>query len=112
MTGDDDPIVPLSNALIMASHIPDARVHVVRREGHFLLLDDQSRAPADVAEFLGADPLAESLIWEHARTVGRADAERQMRVDGLGALPWGALSAVVRRSLDTDLPREETAGRR
>jgi pimeloyl-ACP methyl ester carboxylesterase len=100
VVGDDDPLVPLSNALLMAARIPDARVHVVPDEGHFLLLDDdRSAAPAAVREFLAVDDLSRSSVWCEARTAEDADVERQLRADGLGALPWGAVSAVVRQTL-------------
>lgn len=98
VVGDDDPLVPLSNALMMASRIPQARVLVVPDDGHFLLLDEQSAAPRSVGEFLAADQLEDSQVWRAARTAHRAEAADLLRADGLGALPWGAVSAVVRRA--------------
>ena len=83
----------------LAARIPQARVHVARREGHFLLLDDRGSVPAAVGEFLAAANIEDSQVWRGARTAGRADAAAQLRSDGLGALPWGAVSAVVRRAL-------------
>lgn len=49
MAGDDDPIVPLLNARLLAWRIPDARLHVVRGGGHLFLLEE----PAYSAEVIG-----------------------------------------------------------
>lgn len=48
--GDDDPIVPLVNARVIALLIPGARLHVVQGGGHLLLLD----SAADVAQVITA----------------------------------------------------------
>jgi len=42
--GDDDPIVPLANARVLAWRIPLARLHIVDGGGHLMLLD----SPTDV----------------------------------------------------------------
>ena len=96
VVGDDDPLVPLSNALMMAARIPDVRVVVGPGEGHFQLLDETSVALAAIREFLVATALADAPVWCSAARVDRAQAEAQMRSDGLGALPWGAVSAALR----------------
>ena len=95
--GDDDPLVPMSNALMMASRIPRARVFVGPGEGHFQLLDEHSATLPAIREFLVADTLAEAPVWRSARRVEHEQVDAQLREDGLGALPWGAVSAVVRR---------------
>ena len=97
VTGDDDPLAPLSNALLMASRIPRARVVVARDEGHFLLLDDGSPALAAIRAFLTAERLADAPVWTAALRPDRDRLADQLRSDGLGALPWGAASALVRQ---------------
>ena len=52
MAGDDDPIVPLVNARILARCIPNARLHVVEGSGHLFLLEQPARTAAVVAGFL------------------------------------------------------------
>lgn len=96
VVGDDDPLVPMSNALMMASRIPAARVLVGRHEGHFMLLDDRSAVLAPIREFLAADDLDQAPMWRAAIRPGPAQVAEQLRRDGLGALPWGAVSAIVR----------------
>jgi poly(3-hydroxyoctanoate) depolymerase len=54
LAGDDDPIVPLVNARILARCIPNARLHVVRGGGHLFLLEQPARIAAVVAGFLKA----------------------------------------------------------
>ena len=97
VVGDDDPLVPVSNALMMAARMPRARVFVGAGEGHFQLLDEHSSALRAIGEFLTADDLEDAPVWRSAVQVDRAQAAEQMRFDGLGALPWGALSAAFRR---------------
>jgi poly(3-hydroxyalkanoate) depolymerase len=40
MHGDQDPLVPLINARLMAKAMPDARLHVVEGAGHLFLVDE------------------------------------------------------------------------
>ena len=43
LAGDDDPIIPLVNARMMAWRIPDARLHVVQGGGHLFFLEQPRR---------------------------------------------------------------------
>jgi poly(3-hydroxyoctanoate) depolymerase len=52
VTGDDDPLVPLVNARVMANLIPDARLHVVRGGGHLVLFDTPAEVGAVLRSFL------------------------------------------------------------
>jgi poly(3-hydroxyoctanoate) depolymerase len=52
LAGDDDPIVPLVNGRILARHIPNARLHIVRGGGHLFLPEQPTRTAALVAGFL------------------------------------------------------------
>jgi poly(3-hydroxyoctanoate) depolymerase len=55
LAGDDDPIVPLTNARILGCRIPDARMHVVAGGGHLFLLERPAEVAALVAEFLTSE---------------------------------------------------------
>jgi poly(3-hydroxyalkanoate) depolymerase len=101
VVGDDDPLVPLSNALMMAARIPRARLFVGRGEGHFQLLDDQTSAVLAIREFLTAGELDDAEVWRTAPRVEEAEVASQLRSDGLGALPWGAVSALFRQVVGT-----------
>jgi pimeloyl-ACP methyl ester carboxylesterase len=97
VVGDDDPLVPVSNALMMAARMPRARVFVGEGEGHFQLLDEHGSALRAIGEFLAAEDLEDAPAWRLAAQVDRERAADQLRSDGLGALPWGAISAAFRR---------------
>lgn len=52
IAGDDDPIVPLLNARIMAFGIPGARLHVLEGAGHLFLHTQPARVAPVIDEFL------------------------------------------------------------
>jgi len=52
VAGDDDPVMPLANALLLAHRLPDARLLVASGEGHLLLLDPDSRALPAIHAFV------------------------------------------------------------
>ena len=97
VAGDDDPLVPISNALMMAARIPRARVVVTPGDGHFQLLNEQSAALAAIRDFLTTETYEDSMAWRSAAQVDRAQAAQQTRRDGLGAPPWGPMSAAYRQ---------------
>jgi len=51
LAGDDDPIIPLANARLMAALLPDARLHVYR-DGHLGLLTRAAELAPLVSDFL------------------------------------------------------------
>jgi poly(3-hydroxyalkanoate) depolymerase len=55
MAGDDDPIIPLLNARILAWRIPGAELHVVSGGGHLFLLDDRQDVFSTISDFLAPD---------------------------------------------------------
>lgn len=52
MSGDDDPIIPLVNARILARLIPRAQLEVIRGGGHLFLLEEAEHSATLVREFL------------------------------------------------------------
>jgi pimeloyl-ACP methyl ester carboxylesterase len=63
ISGDDDPLVPVVNAEMLARRIPRARLEIVRRSGHLFLWDEAKRLGVRVTRFLdaGRSPLTEPL---------------------------------------------------
>ena len=55
ITGDDDPLVPIVNARVLARRIPGAVLHVVRDAGHLMLLDSVETVAPVLDAFLGND---------------------------------------------------------
>jgi poly(3-hydroxyoctanoate) depolymerase len=56
MAGDEDPLVPLANARILAARIPGARLHVVRGGGHLFLLNHAAESASAILGFLDDSP--------------------------------------------------------
>jgi poly(3-hydroxyalkanoate) depolymerase len=52
VSGDDDPLVPLVNARLLASLIPNATLHVVRGGGHLILFDSAEEVAGVIEPFL------------------------------------------------------------
>ena len=52
IAGDDDPLVPVENAQILADRIPRARLKIVKRAGHLLLWDDARNVAARIRSFI------------------------------------------------------------
>lgn len=55
LAGDDDPIIPLANARLMAARLPHGRLHVVRGGGHLFLFTHADAMAGVVETFLDAD---------------------------------------------------------
>jgi pimeloyl-ACP methyl ester carboxylesterase len=51
--GDDDPLVPVANAHMLAARIPRATLTVVERAGHLLLWDEPERIAPHIGQFVG-----------------------------------------------------------
>jgi pimeloyl-ACP methyl ester carboxylesterase len=51
--GDDDPLVPVVNAHMLAARIPRATLTVVERAGHLLLWDEPERIAPQIGRFVG-----------------------------------------------------------
>jgi poly(3-hydroxyoctanoate) depolymerase len=51
--GDDDPLVPLANARMLAERIPRASLAIVERAGHLLLWDEPERTAPQIGHFVG-----------------------------------------------------------
>jgi poly(3-hydroxyoctanoate) depolymerase len=98
VTGDDDPLMPMPNAYILARHIPNARLHVAAGEGHLLLMDEQSAAFETIRGFLEAKALDDAPAWRDAEVVDDATLAAAMpESKGIGK-PLGAVTAAWRRA--------------
>jgi pimeloyl-ACP methyl ester carboxylesterase len=54
ISGDDDPLIPVANAEMLARRIPRARLEIVKRSGHLFLWDEAKRLSVRVARFVDA----------------------------------------------------------
>jgi poly(3-hydroxyoctanoate) depolymerase len=55
LAGEDDPIIPLSGARLLAQLMPNATMRVIRGGGHLFLLDESQLSARLVDDFLRAD---------------------------------------------------------
>lgn len=56
ISGDDDPLIPVVNAEMLARRIPRARLEIVKRSGHLFLWDEAKRLSVRITRFLDAVP--------------------------------------------------------
>jgi poly(3-hydroxyoctanoate) depolymerase len=96
VTGDDDPLVPAANSVLLTSRLPEARLLVAPGEGHLLLLDSSSAALDPIHDFLAAPVHTEARAWQAASEVGADEARAAIAEPGRQLQPWGALSALMR----------------
>lgn len=99
IAGDDDPLTPVANGMILTHLLPNARLQVIPGEGHLMPLDDRSPVPAMIRDFLAAPELDDLDVWVLGRTVDAADLETALsgKRRQLQPWPWGAVSAFQRR---------------
>lgn len=98
VTGDDDPLVPPANSVLLARWLPQGRLLILRGEGHLLLMDEGSAALAPIRGFLTAEAPEASPAWRDARSVDDEDVRAALLAAGRSYQPWGAMSAVWRRA--------------
>ena len=52
INGDDDPLVPVANAKMLAQRIPRATLEIVEQAGHLFLLDDAANLAPRIGRFV------------------------------------------------------------
>jgi hypothetical protein len=105
IAGDDDPLTPVVNAMLISNRIPNARLRVLEDEGHLMLLDEDSLAHGVIRQFFGADNLENQIAWRGARAVD----DDALRIALAGApkyqpQPHGLLSSLLRRRYIDGVP--------
>ncbi len=97
VAGDDDPVMPLGNAMLLGRYLPNARVLIVPGEGHLLLMDDDSAVLPAIGSFLTAGDPDEGDAWRKATVVDDATLRRVLARDAPSpANPWAMMSVAVR----------------
>lgn len=95
VAGDDDPLLPAVNSLLLAERIPHARMLLAHGEGHLLLLDPDSAAHPVIRDFLTSAAPATSEACERTVTVDRRMVEAAMPRRPQPHLAW-ALNTAMR----------------
>jgi pimeloyl-ACP methyl ester carboxylesterase len=102
VTGDDDPLVPAANALLLASRLPRARVLVAPGEGHLLLMDPESVVLEPIRDFLRAESLEAASAWRGSPVVTPRDADAAIAATAHQTQPWGVLNGLFRTIVASD----------
>jgi pimeloyl-ACP methyl ester carboxylesterase len=97
VSGDDDPLSPVANAVLLARLLPQARLRVAAGEGHLLFLSPTSPVMQPIREFLVAESLDDAPVWRDALVVTDDDLRAAMPKMRAQAQPWGVIGAVLRR---------------
>ena len=95
LAGDDDPLLPAANALLLANRIPRARLLLAPGEGHLLLLDPDSAAHPAIRDFIRCDDLAGSEACARTIEVDDAMVEAALREER-DAHPVALLNSMTR----------------
>ena len=99
VAGDDDPLVPVVNAMLLTHLLPNARLLLARNEGHLMMMDADSRTHARMHEFLAADDLTATRVWDVAQPVGAGELRIALAGASALALPWGRDARMRRKHL-------------
>lgn len=97
VSGDDDPLAPLANAMLLTRLLPQARMVVAPAEGHLLFVSAQSPVVGPIRDFLDAESLENSPVWQEAVRVTDDDLRAAIPRMRSQAQPWGVVGVVMRR---------------
>lgn len=109
VAGDDDPLTPLVNGLMLTHLLPHARLLVCHDEGHLIPLDPQSVAHPVIRDFLAADDVEQSDAWAQAVPVSADDVRLALRRMRRRIPAWSTSATRMRHRYV--LPRAQTASR-
>ena len=99
IAGDDDPLVPVVNTMMLTHMLRKGRLLLLRNEGHLMAMDSESRLHPAIREFLGARDLKKAQVWHCATPVDVKELKIALAGVGLQALPWSPGAGVRRRWL-------------
>jgi pimeloyl-ACP methyl ester carboxylesterase len=97
LAGDDDPLTPPANGMLLTHLLPRGRLIVFPGEGHLMLMDDDSRSHAAILDFLEAEPLDQSAVWQEASTVDAEELKTAVAGKSWQLPPMSVVGALVRR---------------
>lgn len=97
VTGDDDPLTPVVNGMMLARMLPTSRLLVCPGEGHLLPLDERSTAHPVIRDFLCAPDAQESAAWEQSVDVTADDVRRELQRMSHRVPPWPTSGKRLRR---------------
>jgi pimeloyl-ACP methyl ester carboxylesterase len=97
LAGDDDPLTPVVNGMLVAHLLPNARLLVLEGEGHLMLMDVDSGAQSAIQEFLNAASFEDSGVWHRATDVDARELEMGLAATTWQVPPLSILARLMRR---------------
>jgi poly(3-hydroxyoctanoate) depolymerase len=97
LQGEGDELVPPANALQLARHLPESRVHILEGDGHLFVYDPDSAALPLLDDFFSAPTLEDSVAWTSGGIVDDDTKVEAAFAVSIGATPHRELSALYRR---------------
>ena len=96
VTGDDDPLTPVVNGMLLAHLLPNGRLLVCRDEGHLIAMDADSVAHPAIREFFTASRLDRAKVWREAAQVSTEELQIALFSAPLQLPPLSILNARAR----------------
>jgi poly(3-hydroxyoctanoate) depolymerase len=97
VTGDDDPLTPVVNGMLLTHLLPRARLLVCPGEGHLMVMDTDSASHPAICEFLSAERFDRTKVWRQGRTVSNQELDVALFAAPLQLPPLSILSSLMRR---------------
>jgi poly(3-hydroxyoctanoate) depolymerase len=104
VAGDDDPLTPVVNGMLLASMLSNGRLLVCAGEGHLMVMDVDSAAQPAIREFLSVDRLDHAEVWRESATITSEDLETALLGGPLQLPPWSIINSAARRRWLTARP--------
>jgi pimeloyl-ACP methyl ester carboxylesterase len=109
VAGDDDPLTPVFNGMLLASMLRNGRLLVCTGEGHLMVMDSDSAAQPAIREFLSVDSLEEAKVWRDAAMITSEELEMALQKGPLQLPPWSIINSAARRRWLTPQPSDAPA---
>lgn len=97
LAGDDDPLTPIVNGMLLAHLLPRGRLLVLRGEGHLMLMDPESGSLRSILDFLTAPRIARAASWRQAVEIDAKELETGFATTNFQLPTWSLPARFVRR---------------
>ena len=97
--GDDDPLIPVVNPMMLTHLLPNGRLHVMNDEGHLMAMNPDSGIHSLIRSFLGAAAPEATGAWRSASTVDADELELAMAGASILPMPMARDARARRRWL-------------
>jgi pimeloyl-ACP methyl ester carboxylesterase len=107
--GDDDPLIPVVNPMMLTHLLPNGRLHVMNDEGHLMAMNPDSGIHPLIRSFLSAASPESTTAWRSASKVDADELELAMAGASVLPLPMATDARARRRWLRDPAERQVRA---